>query len=240
MPFPLAHPAAVLPLRRYCPRWLNFPALVIGSLVPDLSYCIGVGGLDGFAHGFLGSFGFDLPAGLAALWLFYQLRTPVVRHLPKRFRKLFLPLCEGPAGPVWSMVVSILAGSWTHIAVDSVSHRDGWLVVQMPMLRESIGLFFGHEMTIYQILWFAFTFAGVAWLSLAYLKWLKGTTGTAHLGSGAVCAGYAVLMGILTVSLGLVHRLVHNPLQLYPIIAGMVLLAAGFVVGVGIRLDNDE
>ena len=38
MPFPLAHPAAVLPFRRYCSRWLNFPALVIGSLVPDLGY----------------------------------------------------------------------------------------------------------------------------------------------------------------------------------------------------------
>jgi len=32
MPFPLAHPAAVLPLKRFCPQRLSFSALVIGAL----------------------------------------------------------------------------------------------------------------------------------------------------------------------------------------------------------------
>jgi hypothetical protein len=41
MPFPLAHPAAVLPLRRYCPKYLSFPVLIVGSLVPDVGYCLG-------------------------------------------------------------------------------------------------------------------------------------------------------------------------------------------------------
>jgi hypothetical protein len=35
MPWTFAHAAAVLPLRRCCPRRLHFPALVIGSLTPD-------------------------------------------------------------------------------------------------------------------------------------------------------------------------------------------------------------
>jgi hypothetical protein len=38
MPFPLAHPVAVLPFRRYCPRFFSLPALVAGSLVPDYGH----------------------------------------------------------------------------------------------------------------------------------------------------------------------------------------------------------
>ncbi|MFX7840593.1 DUF4184 family protein, partial [Acinetobacter baumannii] len=29
MPWTFAHPAAMLPLRRLCPRWLSWPALVL-------------------------------------------------------------------------------------------------------------------------------------------------------------------------------------------------------------------
>jgi len=59
MPFPVAHPAAVLPLRRYCPRYLSFPALVVGSLSPDLGYLFGHLHADWFSHRFwAGSFGF--------------------------------------------------------------------------------------------------------------------------------------------------------------------------------------
>jgi hypothetical protein len=227
-----------LPFRRFCPRWLNFPALIFGSLVPDLSYCIPRPELDHFAHTFVGSFGFSLPVGIASVGVFYWLRSPFVRLLPERFRKPFLPLCERPAGPLWVLILSVLVGSWTHIAIDSVSHNNGWLVEQMPSLRESVGLFFGHRMTLYQICWFAFTFLGVAWLSVAYLKWFKEATGTTHLGTRQVRTGYAVVMALLTVLLGLVHRLAHHPLELYPIVAGMVVLAAAFVVGVGLRLGK--
>src|ERR1039458_6493774 len=83
MAFPLAHPAAVLPLRRYCPIWLSFPALVIGSLSPDAGYCLGdLGGLDWgtFSHGLLGSVAFCLPVGIVMLALFYGLRAVLCSH----------------------------------------------------------------------------------------------------------------------------------------------------------------
>ena len=38
MPFTLAHPAAVLPLR----RWLWFPGLVAGAVAPDVGYYLPV------------------------------------------------------------------------------------------------------------------------------------------------------------------------------------------------------
>ena len=70
MPFTLAHPAAVLPLRRFCPRFLNFPALVVGSVGPDAGYAFGWLGADQVSHRFLGSFVFCLPVGLVLVGLF--------------------------------------------------------------------------------------------------------------------------------------------------------------------------
>ena len=70
MPFPLAHPAAVLPLRRFCPGRLSFLALVIGSVVPDVAYCFGPLDVDVFAHTLPGSLVFCLPMGwlLGMIW----------------------------------------------------------------------------------------------------------------------------------------------------------------------------
>jgi hypothetical protein len=237
MPFPLAHPAAVLPFRRYCPKWLNLPALIIGSLIPDLSYCTDIAGVEHFAHRFWGSFGFALPTGLAAVWVFYLLRKPLVRLLPEHFRNLFLPVCEQPAGPLWGIGLSIVIGAWTHILLDSVSHRDGWLVESFPVFLSSVGLFLGRKMTLVQISWFAITFTGAFFLSLSYLNWFQRTTRVTYLASRAIRVVCALVVAGLTVGLGLVHRLVHHPLQLLLIITAMMVLAAGFVwvMGMGIK-----
>src|SRR5712671_2458295 len=63
MPFPLAHPAAVLPFRRSSKHYLNFVALLIGSITPDLSYCLEKYDVDKLAHSIHGCFIFSLPVG---------------------------------------------------------------------------------------------------------------------------------------------------------------------------------
>ena len=138
MPFTLAHPAAVLPLRRYCPRFLNFPALIAGSLVPDLGYGLAPWNLVDFSHSFAGSFGFSLPVGLALLWLFCRLCRPAVGLLPERHRRTFLPLCDQPRGPVWIMAASVLIGAWTHLLWDSFTHPHGWAVERVSMLQAAV------------------------------------------------------------------------------------------------------
>jgi hypothetical protein len=55
MPWTLSHPAAVLPLRRLTPQPLDFPALVIGSMTPDIGYYINRFDLANFAHTLPGS-----------------------------------------------------------------------------------------------------------------------------------------------------------------------------------------
>jgi hypothetical protein len=87
MPFALAHPAAVLPLRRYCPRQLDFPALLVGSLAPDLGYAFLPLHVYGFSHQFwAGSFGFCLPAGLVLVLIFYK--TPGRCSSPAAYSRL--------------------------------------------------------------------------------------------------------------------------------------------------------
>ena len=135
MPFPLAHPAAILPLRRYCQRYLSFPALIIGSLSPDVGYFSGHFRLGEFSHRLLpGSFGFCLPVGLLLVLVFYLVRSPVVSILPARYRPAFLPLCQRPVGSPFVIVVSLLIGAWTHLLLDSITHPDGWLVEHLPVL----------------------------------------------------------------------------------------------------------
>jgi hypothetical protein len=56
MPFTLAHAAAVLPFRPYCPRVLSFPALVVGSVAPDAGYWSGPLDLKRISHSFAGGF----------------------------------------------------------------------------------------------------------------------------------------------------------------------------------------
>ena len=52
-------------MRRFCPRYLSFPALIAGSLSPDFGYLFRHFHVDSFSHRFwAGSFGFCLPVGL--------------------------------------------------------------------------------------------------------------------------------------------------------------------------------
>ena len=71
MPFTLAHPAAVLPLRGI--RFLRMAPLVIGALTPDVPYYLPLGpsgrplrlGLD--THSLVSAFTVDLALGMALL-----------------------------------------------------------------------------------------------------------------------------------------------------------------------------
>jgi Domain of unknown function (DUF4184) len=71
MPWTFAHPAAILPLRRLCPVPLDFSALVIGSMVPDLGYYLFYSNLARSAHSFSGSVLVCLPVGLIFWGIFH-------------------------------------------------------------------------------------------------------------------------------------------------------------------------
>jgi uncharacterized membrane protein YeaQ/YmgE (transglycosylase-associated protein family) len=127
VPYPFAHPAAVLPLARPMGRFAAPSALAIGSVVPDLWYFIPfVERAD--SHDPAGLVWFCLPVGLLVYALFHLvLKQPLIALISPRLGAF---TCRGlPPRPWSSVVVSLLAGALTHVLWDELTHGEGknWL-----------------------------------------------------------------------------------------------------------------
>jgi hypothetical protein len=236
MPFTLAHPAAVLPFRRFCPRFFSFPALVIGSLCPDVGYCFVTLSIDDFSHSLKGSVEFCLPVGVVMLGFFYGLRLPVVEMLPERHWKFFLPLCRRPIGSPLTVLVSLLVGIWIHLLLDSFTHKRGWLVENLPALQTPVFSAGAHTFKIFNLLWYACSFAGIVWLWLAWEQWRNNLAKHVPRASsrGKLCRAF--LAGVLMVPIELMHHLVPGR-------AGLVLIAgysALIVIGIVLRIRKKD
>jgi Domain of unknown function (DUF4184) len=236
MPFPLAHPAAVLPLRRYCPRYLNFAALVVGSLTPDLGYAFGHLHVDRFSHQFLaGGIGFCLPVGGALMAVFFPLRPVLVRALPWGYDKALLPLCAGPAGPPVAIGLSLVIGAWTHIFLDDLAHGDGWFVVHVPALQRAAPWLGNEGFGVYDLVYAACTFLGITWLAFSYLKWLR-TIGPAEHGERRLTTwGASFLLGLVILVIVMSSRAPERRIGEVRAGISVLLVVLGFVVATGWR-----
>jgi hypothetical protein len=205
MPWTFAHPVAVLPFRRFCPRWLNFPALVVGSISPDFGYHLLSREMATYAHTLKGSLGACLPAGFFALAVLFLLRKPGCHLLPEPHRSALAPWAE--ANPPLDLrffatiIVSLLVGAWTHIAWDAVTHNDGWFVLRMPLLAEVLFELGGMPFPLYHVLQHACSWFGIAVLAAAYWSWLRRSAPGAPGFRRDDLWRYQVLAGIVVVSL---------------------------------------
>jgi len=234
MPFPLAHPAAVLLFRRKGAWWLNFPALVIGSLVPDAAYVFRGDEISTFSHQVLGSIAFGLPPGLLMVAALYFFRVTAVEMLPDPGRRLFLTLCHRPIGPLWLAAASLVIGIWTHVLWDSFTHNDGWIAGHLSILRTPLFTFAGRTARVCHVLWYASSFAGIAWIVIAFEKWKWAHE--PEMGRIPVrgLIRYAILLSILVVPVALVRHLVRGQI-------GFILtavLCTILVIVLGIRMTR--
>ena len=205
MPFPLAHPAATLLLRRWCPKYLDFPSLIIGSLTPDLAASID--DWEYFSHTILGSLLFCLPVGLLTLWIFHKVRTPIVTSLPNPHRKALLPLCTAPISSPLVVLTSLLFGSWLHITWDLFTHDNSWLVQKLPLMSLSLG-----GLPLNHLLWLLSSFMGVAILLVRYISLLQKADTRDWIFSWAERRAYARWCGVLLLPLaGAVPLALHDP-----------------------------
>ena len=175
MPWTFAHPAAILPLRRFCHAPLDFSALVIGSMVPDLGYYF-YSNLARIAHSFLGSILVCIPAGLALWIMFNLLRKPLCFVLPQPHRGALAAFAATPLSlrprALIAAGVSVLLGAWTHIVWDSFTHNT-WVVKRLPLLRESVFQVSNVEFPWYVFLQHLSTVVGATILIAAYCSWLR-------------------------------------------------------------------
>jgi hypothetical protein len=197
MPFTLAHPAAVLPLRRFTA--LSFAGLVIGSMTPDLGHFLNDRSLSRYAHSFEGSLTFCVPAGLLLLWLFYVIRKPLILLLPEPHRTALLPLCRPVKHSLFVLAISVLIGAWTHNLWDSFTHRNGWFVEHYPVFQTLVRLPGdpGFEMMLYRAIQHFSTVVGLLALSLAYVLWLRRQTGNKRLFTATEVRLYLLWIALL-------------------------------------------
>lgn len=168
MPFTLAHPAAILPLRRF--SFFQTVPLIIGSLVPDVPYFLppSVSRFMTDTHTFEGSFICDLPLGTALLVLTLLLREPLTALLSARARWLCMRSIqrfnERPLH--WPIaLLSVLVGSWTHIVWDSFTHPGGWAVMRVAALNAPVSLF-GWNTEVFHLLQYLSSIFGLAVLAI--------------------------------------------------------------------------
>jgi Domain of unknown function (DUF4184) len=209
MPHPLAHPAAVLPLKRFCPRWLSLPALVAGSISPDAGYFLGGFGVHEFSHEFIGGFGFCLPVGLLLLWVYGRFSSVVVGRLPGPYQRMLLPACREPIGSPLAVVVSLLIGIWTHQLLDSITHKNGWLAMhsaflQMPLFEYPLRFRVCHA------IWYTLSFAGIVWFGLLYQRWVDGLVPPSMPASDKARVIRAVVLAALLMAVSAAFRIVYH------------------------------
>lgn len=235
MPFPLAHPAAILPLKKKWPRSLNLAALVIGSICPDSGYLWSRYHMDDYSHSLQGAFIFCLPVGLAMLAVFYFTRRLLAGLLPPRQRAPFVELCNQPVGPFWSILLSLVLGIATHLAWDSFTHRNGFMhnveLLHHPLLR------YGYRtLTLGQILRYVSSFLGVAFLCYYFERWWHGAHPEARTFKKKSARIDSVIAGSLVIPMQGLNDFMATGIGHLLVIGCIFLLVAGVVLNMGFQL----
>jgi hypothetical protein len=172
VPFTLAHPAAILPLRGS--RYLRTVPLMIGAMAPDLPY-FAPGSFGRFlpeTHEFEASYSGDLVLGYLLLAAVYILRRPLTALMTPRAHWLSLhalaPLRERRSEWLFAGV-AIVIGVWTHLLWDSFTHLDGWVVRRVSALSAPVRV---GEFTepVCHVLQYASSVVGLIILAVWYLR----------------------------------------------------------------------
>jgi Domain of unknown function (DUF4184) len=176
LPFTLAHPAAVVPLRRV----LVLSALVVGSMAPDFHYFLNLAPRGHFGHTVKGLFVFCLPVGLAVLWVFQTvIKQPLISLAPEIHQQKLVSLAGpfrwGPVPRFLLILFSLLIGAISHLAWDAFTHDRGLIVRNFPDLRSPVFEDFGTERPLYNLLQHGSSVAGLVLLAWWYWRWFKRT-----------------------------------------------------------------
>ncbi len=169
MPFTLAHPAAVLSLRRV--RHLRTVPLIIGAVVPDVPYYLPsrIARWVPVTHAFVHSPTIDLLLGYVLLVVIFLLQRPLTALLSARARALCLrALSHFQRSAEWAFAApAIVLGVWSHLLWDSFTHTDGWMVHRVAAL--SAPLSFGpYNGTVCHALQYLSSVVGLCVLVLWY------------------------------------------------------------------------
>jgi len=179
-------------------------------MVPDLPYFVPLGLHREFTHSPIGALVADLPMGLiaCALWALL-LRAPVRDFLPAwlhdRYPQPPTVLARGRF--VLLLVTALVIGITTHLIWDSFTHPDGFVVVHVAVLRNTLGPF-----AVSRWLQFVSSVSGLAVLAIWSRCWAsrtqlsvapyQRTTRAARRTVGTALAGVLVIVAVVVWSHG--------------------------------------
>jgi hypothetical protein len=176
MPFTTAHPAIVLPLKQWFPRWFSLTGLMAGAMTPDLVYFLALRTVfRGLSHSWLGLLLVSLPLGVIFSFVFHRFfKYPFIRHLPSPLDKFLSGLAQSDwkvAGVrAWViLVISVLVGALSHFFWDAFTHPTGQIASRWPLLQQEVTLL-GQSRLVCRILQHASTVAGTLMIVLYAVK----------------------------------------------------------------------
>lgn len=219
MPFTLAHPAAIIPLRRALGRHSVVSAMVIGSMAPDLHHFLPVNLGRAETHSLAGTFLFCLPLGMLLYLVFHMLiKQPLLSLLPAR---IALRLdSHAPLAPPVPVLLSLLFGVTTHFVWDTFTHADALGVALVSFLQTYLFTFMEYPVFAYKIVQHGSAMVGLLWMAWWVVRWVRHPV-TTHSTEMASRAGDLWML---------------SPWQRIAIVGSMVLLAgiAGILSAIGL------
>jgi hypothetical protein len=134
---------------------------------PDFEYFIYLKTDRTISHHLSGIALMCVPSGLLILWLFERVvKQPLILLLPRPLCDRLWPYAEPllflPVGQFVAIVTSLAIGAFSHIAWDSATHRNGWVVSQIPTLMTPLS----RDIRLYNVLQHASTLLGLALLTV--------------------------------------------------------------------------
>lgn len=161
MPLTFAHPAAVLPFSRDS-KYVNFLALVLGSMSPDFEYFLRGMPYGEIGHTCFGFITFNLPI-VVIVYLIYKacIHRTLFRHLPSILQDTYSQKKSSARSlKVFIFLYSALFGMLTHVVWDSFTHLGGFMVSNLSILTSTVHIY-GFNIPIFKFLQHGSTIVGI-------------------------------------------------------------------------------
>lgn len=123
MPFTFSHPVIIIPVKKVF-KGLSLTGLVVGSMIPDLGYLLGVGNTDKISQIIPELFLFNLPFTIIFSFAFHNyLRNMIINFLPYPFNRNYSGWIDYNFNKyVWKnwymFLLSCITGILSHILLD--------------------------------------------------------------------------------------------------------------------------
>lgn len=202
MPLTFAHPAVILPFSRNS-KFVNFLAMILGSMSPDFEYFLRGKPYGEIGHTFMGFVTFNLPI-VVIIYLIYQtyIHRTLFNHLPSFLQDTSSQKTNSTMlVKVFVFIYSALFGMLTHVVWDSFTHLEGFMVRNLSILTYKFQIY-GFNIPSFKFLQHGSTIVGI----LAILGYMYYRTATNCCNDGGqhtrpkqkmMYWGYIVLLTIL-------------------------------------------